>query len=257
MGGAPVYAGPAPAQAAEPVPGLKSTRQPADGERCPAGGRRCGARRRGDATHDGQSPIVPEFNSWLEELVKGNGSDLHVKVGSPPMLRLPYGLERLDRDPLSPDRDPGDRRRRHPGGSQGAVQGARRGRLRLLRRQRGPVPRERLPPARLHLDGAAEAALRRAVVRGDRAARVGQDARRRAPRPDPGDGPDGLGQDDDACRDDRLHQRAPSPCTSSRSRTRSRCCTRTTWPRSTSARSARTRATSCRRSARRCGRTPT
>ena len=48
------------------------------------------------------SPIVPEFNSWLEALVKGNGSDLHVKVGSPPMLRLPYGLDRLDRDPLSP-----------------------------------------------------------------------------------------------------------------------------------------------------------
>ncbi len=51
---------------------------------------------------DGSSPIVPEFNSWLEELVKGNGSDLHVKVGSAPMIRLPHGLERLDRDPLSP-----------------------------------------------------------------------------------------------------------------------------------------------------------
>jgi twitching motility protein PilT len=48
------------------------------------------------------SPIVPEFNSWLEELVKSNGSDLHVKVGSPPMVRLPHGLERLERDPLSP-----------------------------------------------------------------------------------------------------------------------------------------------------------
>ncbi len=46
--------------------------------------------------------IVPEFNSWLEELVAGNGSDLHVKVGSPPMMRLAYGLVRLDRDPLSP-----------------------------------------------------------------------------------------------------------------------------------------------------------
>ena len=44
------------------------------------------------------SPIVPEFNSWLEELVKGEGSDLHVKVGSPPMLRLPHGLVRLERD---------------------------------------------------------------------------------------------------------------------------------------------------------------
>jgi twitching motility protein PilT len=46
--------------------------------------------------------MVPEFNSWLEELVKGNGSDLHVKVGSPPMMRLAHGLVRLDRDPLSP-----------------------------------------------------------------------------------------------------------------------------------------------------------
>jgi twitching motility protein PilT len=48
------------------------------------------------------SPIVPEFNSWLEALVDGHGSDLHVKVGSAPMIRLPQGLERLDRDPLSP-----------------------------------------------------------------------------------------------------------------------------------------------------------
>jgi twitching motility protein PilT len=48
------------------------------------------------------SPIVPEFNSWLEELVRGSGSDLHVKVGSPPMVRLAHGLIRLDRDPLSP-----------------------------------------------------------------------------------------------------------------------------------------------------------
>jgi twitching motility protein PilT len=46
--------------------------------------------------------IVPEFNSWLEELVSANGSDLHVKVGSPPMMRLTHGLVRLDRDPLSP-----------------------------------------------------------------------------------------------------------------------------------------------------------
>jgi twitching motility protein PilT len=53
-------------------------------------------------TMDDHSPIIPEFNSWLEELVKEDGSDLHVKVGSPPMLRLTHGLVRLDRDPLSP-----------------------------------------------------------------------------------------------------------------------------------------------------------
>ena len=45
--------------------------------------------------------IVPEFNGWLGELVSGHGSDLHVKVGSAPMLRLPQGLDRLERDPLT------------------------------------------------------------------------------------------------------------------------------------------------------------
>jgi twitching motility protein PilT len=47
------------------------------------------------------SPIVAEFNSWLGQLVAGEGSDLHVKVGSAPMIRLPQGLHRLDREPLS------------------------------------------------------------------------------------------------------------------------------------------------------------
>jgi twitching motility protein PilT len=47
------------------------------------------------------TPIVPEFNGWLEQLVAGEGSDLHVKVGSAPMIRLPKGLTRLDRDPLT------------------------------------------------------------------------------------------------------------------------------------------------------------
>jgi twitching motility protein PilT len=51
-------------------------------------------------TGDG-TPIVPEFNGWLENLVAGEGSDLHVKVGSPPMIRLPKGLTRLDRDSLT------------------------------------------------------------------------------------------------------------------------------------------------------------
>ena len=47
------------------------------------------------------SPIVQEFNSWLEQLVAGEGSDLHAKVGSSPMLRMPDGLKRLERDPLT------------------------------------------------------------------------------------------------------------------------------------------------------------
>ncbi|MEO8476159.1 MAG: PilT/PilU family type 4a pilus ATPase [Actinomycetota bacterium] len=46
-------------------------------------------------------PIVEEFNGWLTELVGGEGSDLHVKVGSPPMLRLPEGLHRLPLDAVT------------------------------------------------------------------------------------------------------------------------------------------------------------
>jgi twitching motility protein PilT len=45
--------------------------------------------------------MLPEFNAWLEQLMHGEGSDLHVKVGSPPLLRMPDGLERLERDPLT------------------------------------------------------------------------------------------------------------------------------------------------------------
>ena len=45
---------------------------------------------------------VAEFDGWLKELMVGQGSDLHVKVGSPPMIRLPGGLERMHRDPITP-----------------------------------------------------------------------------------------------------------------------------------------------------------
>ena len=45
---------------------------------------------------------VAEFDGWLKELMDGQGSDLHVKVGSPPMIRYPGGLERMPRDPITP-----------------------------------------------------------------------------------------------------------------------------------------------------------
>ncbi len=48
------------------------------------------------------SPLVAEFDGWLAALVDGDGSDLHVKVGSAPMLRAAHGLTRLERAPLSP-----------------------------------------------------------------------------------------------------------------------------------------------------------
>jgi twitching motility protein PilT len=45
---------------------------------------------------------VAEFDGWLRELMDGSGSDLHVKVGSPPMIRHATGLRRLERDPITP-----------------------------------------------------------------------------------------------------------------------------------------------------------
>jgi twitching motility protein PilT len=47
--------------------------------------------------------IVAEFNAWLRQLVQEEGSDLHVKVGSAPLLRVDGRLRRLDRQPLTPD----------------------------------------------------------------------------------------------------------------------------------------------------------
>ena len=51
---------------------------------------------------DNRDAAVEEFDGWLMELMQGNGSDLHVKVGSAPMIRLPGGLRRLQRDPITP-----------------------------------------------------------------------------------------------------------------------------------------------------------
>jgi hypothetical protein len=39
------------------------------------------------AAAEGRGGIVEEFNGWLSLLVERNGSDLHVKVGTPPKVR--------------------------------------------------------------------------------------------------------------------------------------------------------------------------
>ena len=55
------------------------------------------------ATAGGRGGIVEEFNGWLSLLVERNGSDLHVKVGTPPKVRQSGALLPLDREPLSHD----------------------------------------------------------------------------------------------------------------------------------------------------------
>jgi hypothetical protein len=55
------------------------------------------------ATAAGRGGIVEEFNGWLSLLVERNGSDLHVKVGTPPKVRQSGALLPLDREPPSHD----------------------------------------------------------------------------------------------------------------------------------------------------------
>src|SRR5262249_55896586 len=45
---------------------------------------------------------VAEFDGWLAHLMASEGSALHVKVGSAPLVRMPDGLIRLERDALTP-----------------------------------------------------------------------------------------------------------------------------------------------------------
>ena len=47
-------------------------------------------------------PILDEFAAWLGELAAGDGSDLHVKVGSPPRIRSTGRLRKLPRASLTP-----------------------------------------------------------------------------------------------------------------------------------------------------------
>ena len=55
------------------------------------------------ATADGRGGVVDEFNGGLAVLVERNGSDLHVKAGTPPKIRQSGALLPLDREPLSHD----------------------------------------------------------------------------------------------------------------------------------------------------------
>jgi len=54
---------------------------------------------------DAQAPagVVGELHGWLTELIEREGSDLHVKVGTPPKLRIAGALAPMDRAALSHD----------------------------------------------------------------------------------------------------------------------------------------------------------
>jgi hypothetical protein len=173
---------------------------------------------------------------------------LMVEQGLRPVLHGELADQDQDRGADLPDQqaDP-DARDRAPGGLRADDAGAARvlqprvrDRLRDQRAGPRPLPRQRLPPARLSRDGAAlhhrqHAEARPARPAGDHPrprdaqARPGADGRRHR-----------LGQVDHARGDDRPPQRDGPPITSSRSRIRSSSCTPTSARSSTSARSAST-----------------
>src|SRR4051812_47944440 len=54
----------------------------------------------GSCDHKGVSAGMEDIRPWLEALVAANGSDLHMKAGSPPRIRVDGRLSGLDAPPL-------------------------------------------------------------------------------------------------------------------------------------------------------------
>ena len=100
-GSAPETAAPAPETAAP----VASPATPSDGSP-PSGGGSNGAPPEPEALPRlaidiaETEAIEEQFNAWLRLLVALEGSDLHIKVGSAPLLRIDGRLQRLDRESL-------------------------------------------------------------------------------------------------------------------------------------------------------------
>ena len=168
--------------------------------------------------------------------VDDRGQDVAARAGSERAAALPDGAAGLRpahqgrlaavrprRRPARADPvrrgDPGRHRahgvRHHAQGPGRRVHRRSRGRLRLQRRRPRPLPRERLPPARIgrpRASGGCCPGIPSFEALG--LPPVGAPARRGAARAGARHRPDRLGQDDDARRDDRPHQRDARPSTS-------------------------------------------
>jgi len=197
-----------------------------------------------------------------ERPVELGASDIHLKIGQPPILRRDgdldpmEGFPRRSRSRTSPEilQIVGGPRAREAS----ALRRLRRSRHRLPRRGSASLPRQRLPAAWRHLIRLPRHPQDRARLRAAQPAARRPEARRVAPRARARHRRDRLGKDDDPRGDDRLHETAGrKQATSSRSRTRSRSCTPITARSSTSARSGSIPSRSARRCAVRSGRTPT
>jgi hypothetical protein len=201
---------------------------------------------------------VFDLDAALRYLVVNEGSDLHLKVPSRPIVRVHGSMEPIEGSvPLAPSDTEGVVREMltdpnklaefeadHEVDFSYAVRGLGRFRVNAFY-QRGSISlvMRAIPVTSSRSRSSAPA----------RPAR----ARRQGARDHPPDRHHGLGQVDDARGDHRPHQPHDAASTSSRSRTRSSSCTATAARSSTSARSGWTRPPSSARCAASCARTPT
>ena len=104
--GAPGPSGPEVAEGSAPEPEAPATEAPPEGPPPSAGGGSNGSPPEPEAPPRlavdiaETEGIVEQFNAWLRLLVAQEGSDLHIKVGSAPLLRIDGRLQRLDREAL-------------------------------------------------------------------------------------------------------------------------------------------------------------
>ena len=157
-----------------------------------------------------------QVDDALRYVVASDGSDLHLKVGAPPMARINGALAPIEgaRCSRPPDTEAAlatlltaDTRAREEFDADGeadlsySIHGLSRFRVNAFR-QRGSVSVVcRVIPFQVRDD------------RGPRPAAGDPQARRGAPRDHPAHRDDRLGQVDDARGDDRPHQRDPAPST--------------------------------------------
>ena len=200
-----------------------------------------------------------DLQRTLQAVVEAGGSDLHLKVPAPPLMRVQGELAPIEGEA------PYARRHRARAARDADLERAAE-RVRPRRRDRLLVHGRRASPASASTPSASAARSRSRC----RVVPFGIKAIEELGLPEVvaklADEPRGiilvtghhrLGQVDDAGGDDRPDQPQLRDATSSRSRTRSSSCTATRRRSSTSARSASTPTPSRRRCAACCGRTPT
>ena len=153
---------------------------------------------------------MTSMRAWMEALVSAKGSDLHLKVGSPPRMRVDGRLVVLDGPVLTPEMADSLLRELIRPDLHDQFQQTNEADFAYSLAGRGPVPGQRLPPARLGRAGASGGSSVGAILaRRARPAPGDRPPGRGAPRPGAGHRPDRLGQDHHPRRHDRPHQHQP------------------------------------------------